>query len=585
MYSRSKTGAFLFALILLASVLLGGTAVAGFSVQNGVLLDGNGAPFVMRGVNYPHVWYTSRTPQAVSDMAGVGVNAVRVVLGSGKQWGPTPASEVKSIIEQLKSRKMIAVLEVHDCTGYGEKGEAAPMSTAVDYWLSIQEVLKGQEDYVIINIANEPLGNNVAQSEWADSHTRAIRRLRSAGLTHTLMVDAANWGQDWEKIMYNNAPQVFNADPRKNIVFSVHMYQVYSSRSTIDDYISKFVNQHKLPLVVGEFGADHQGQDVDEASILELADQYGIGYLGWSWSGNSGGTESLDITINFNVNNLSSWGNTLINSTYGIRNTAEPATIFTDGSGGPAADTGGAPVKIMALGDSITSSPGCWRALLWKDLTENGFANIDFVGTQRPDGCGFQFDGEHEGHPGVLVTNVAANNELVGWLSATHPDVVMMHFGTNDVWSNRSTQQILDAYTTLVNQMRQDNPQIKILVAQIIPVAPDTCADCPQRTIALNNEIPAWAESLSTASSPIVVVDHWTGFNSSTDTYDGVHPNDAGIRKLADNWYGPLTEILGGNSSEPDTGGPTDPKDPTEPEPPQDPVIPGCGTTSGCGGV
>lgn len=329
MYQWSKKGAFLLSLIFLVSVLLSGTAMAGFKVQNGVLLDGNGAPFIMRGVNYPHVWYTSRTTQAINDMAGVGVNAVRVVLGNGRQWGPTPASEVKSIIEQLKSRKMIAVLEVHDCTGYGEKTEAAPMSTAVDYWLSIQNVLKGQEDYVIINIANEPLGNNIPQSQWAETHIQAIQRLRSAGLTHTIMVDAANWGQDWEKIMYNNAPQVFNADPLKNIVFSVHMYQVYGSRSTINDYISKFVNQHKLPLVVGEFGADHQGQDVDEASILELAHQYGIGYLGWSWSGNGGGTESLDITINFNVNNLSSWGNMLINSTYGILRTAEPATIFS----------------------------------------------------------------------------------------------------------------------------------------------------------------------------------------------------------------------------------------------------------------
>jgi mannan endo-1,4-beta-mannosidase len=24
-----------------------------------------------------------------------------------------------------------------------------------------------------------------------------------------------------------------------------------------------------------------------------------------------------------------------------------------------------APTRIMALGDSITGSPGCWRALLW----------------------------------------------------------------------------------------------------------------------------------------------------------------------------------------------------------------------------
>lgn len=207
-----------------------------------------------------------------------------------------------------------------------------------------------------------------------------------------------------------------------------------------------------------------------------------------------------------------------------------------------------APVRIMPLGDSITGSPGCWRALLWKDLTDNGYTDIDFVGTQYPQGCAFPHDGEHEGHGGALATSVAAANELVGWLTATDPDIVLMHFGTNDVWSNRSPEQILSAFTTLVGQMRQNNAHMIILVARIIPVVPDSCPECPQRTIEFNKAIPAWAQSLSTTESPIVVVDHWTGFDASTDTYDGVHPNDAGIRKIADNWYGPLSNILAGGT-------------------------------------
>lgn len=310
--------------------LLCGPSMAGFSVRNGKLLDGNGNAFVMRGVNHPHVWYAYRTPQAIKDIASTGANCVRVVLGNGQQWGPNSVSDVAAVIQQLKENQMIAVLEVHDVTGYGEKQEAAPLSTAVDYWLSIKDAFVGQEDYVIINIGNEPLGNNVAAATWSKIHIDAITRLRNAGLTHTLMVDAANWGQDWERIMLNNAPAVFAADPLGNTVFSIHMYQIYSQRSTIDNYISTFVNTHRLPLVVGEFGADHQGQDVDEAAILELAHQYQIGYLGWSWSGNSWEVQSLDITIGFDVNNLSPWGDFLINSTYGIRNTSAIATVFSD---------------------------------------------------------------------------------------------------------------------------------------------------------------------------------------------------------------------------------------------------------------
>ncbi|MBG0561205.1 cellulose binding domain-containing protein [Actinoplanes aureus] len=192
------------------------------------------------------------------------------------------------------------------------------------------------------------------------------------------------------------------------------------------------------------------------------------------------------------------------------------------------------PTKIMALGDSITGSPGCWRALLWQKLPA---AEVDFVGTLPGQGCGFAYDGENEGHGGFLVTNVANQNQLVGWLSATDPDVVLMHFGTNDAWSNIPAATILAAYTRLVEQMRASNPNMKIIVAQIIPLEPPTCGDCGQRVVTLNAAIPGWAASLSTAASPITVVDQWTGFNTATDTYDGVHPNDAGNVKIANRWY------------------------------------------------
>jgi lysophospholipase L1-like esterase len=40
----------------------------------------------------------------------------------------------------------------------------------------------------------------------------------------------------------------------------------------------------------------------------------------------------------------------------------------------------------------------------------------------------------------------------------------MMHLGTNDVWSNQSPAQILAAYGTMVDWMRQSNPKMRILV-------------------------------------------------------------------------------------------------------------------------
>ena len=205
------------------------------------------------------------------------------------------------------------------------------------------------------------------------------------------------------------------------------------------------------------------------------------------------------------------------------------------------------PVRIMPLGDSITGSPGCWRALLWNKLINAGYTNIDFVGTLPAQGCGVSYDGDNEGHGGHLATNIANQNLLPGWLSATRPDIVIMHLGTNDVWSNLPASQILAAFTTMVGQMRASNPAMKVVVAKIIPVAPSTCAECPARTVLLNDAIPAWAASLTTAQSPITVVDQWTGWVPSTDTYDGVHPSDpAGITKMSEKWYPAVVSALSG---------------------------------------
>lgn len=226
-------------------------------------------------------------------------------------------------------------------------------------------------------------------------------------------------------------------------------------------------------------------------------------------------------------------------------------------SGRPAASAEADPVRIMPLGDSITGSPGCWRALLWNDLLAAGHTDIDFVGTLAPQGCGVAHDGDNEGHGGYLATTIAATDLLPGWLAATDPHVVLMHLGTNDVWSNRSTTEILAAFTTLVAQMRAHNPQMTVLVAQIVPVDPPTCAECADRTTALNAALPAWAAGLTSAASPVTVVDQWTGWDADVDTSDGVHPNASGTAKMAAGWFAPLTAALEDRSGTAPTPTPT----------------------------
>lgn len=336
--------------------LASSASFADFSVNNGQLMDANNKAFVMRGINHAHTWYKPSSQQAMADIAATGANTVRIVLANGQRWSRDNGAQVAQLISWAKANKLISVLEIHDATGWGEDDSAANPSTAVDYFLSadIKSAIQGQEDYVIINFANEFTGNSTS-AQWADIAKTAISRLRAGGLNHTLMIDAANWGQDWSNTMLNNARSVFDSDPRRNTVFSVHMYEVYNSASKVQSYMQAFKN-NGLHLVVGEFAADHKGMNVDEDSIMWHAENLGFGYLGWSWSGNSPDLASLDIARNFNGNDLSPWGARLINGANGIRSTSKLASVFTTTGSSSSTSSAVPPSTNLALGKTALSS-------------------------------------------------------------------------------------------------------------------------------------------------------------------------------------------------------------------------------------
>ena len=301
---------------------------AGFHVSGRYLVDVNGVNFIMRGINHPHNWFPEQTI-GFQQIKAKGANTVRVVLSSGhaQDWAENSASDVANVIQLCKTNKLVCVLEVHDTTGYGEVTDAIALAQAVEYWKKIKSVLAGQEAYIIINLGNEPYGNENAAG-WINDTKNAILAMRSAGFQHMLMVDAPNWGQDWEFIMRDNAVSVFNTDPLRNTVFSIHMYGVFETVASIQNYVSHFVNSG-LPLVIGEFGHFHSDGNPDEDTILASAQANGIGYMGWSWSGNCCGGEYLDMVVDFNPNQETSWGTRIIHGANGILQTSLEAGVYS----------------------------------------------------------------------------------------------------------------------------------------------------------------------------------------------------------------------------------------------------------------
>ena len=346
------------------------TRATGLHISDGRLVEGNGNDFVMRGVNHAHTWYPNET-QSLADVKALGANTVRVVLADGHRWTANSAADVADVIAQCKANRLICVLEVHDTTGYGEDAAAGTLDQAADYWIGLKNVLAGQENYVIINIGNEPWGNTGPEG-WTAPTIAAIQKLRGAGFQHTIMVDAPNWGQDWQGVMRANAKAVYDADTTGNLIFSIHMYSVFDTAAEITDYLNAFVNA-KLPLLIGEFGgpADQWG-DPDEDTMMATAQQLRLGYLAWSWSGNT--DPILDLAIDFDPGRLSSWGQRIFNGVNGIAQTAKEATVFGGGSPG---DTQAPSAPGTPAASAVTATSA---ALTWAAATDSvGVAGYDVV--------------------------------------------------------------------------------------------------------------------------------------------------------------------------------------------------------------
>ncbi len=211
--------------------------------------------------------------------------------------------------------------------------------------------------------------------------------------------------------------------------------------------------------------------------------------------------------------------------------------------------------NVMPLGDSITAST-CYPQVLSQQFKAGNHTNFKFVGTATTNqSCNGAASVATEGHGGYGVTYLPQNStrsactkstgcgsytELQTW-AAEKPDIVLMHYGTNDVWDGQSASSILAAYVSVIAEFRKQNANVIFFVSKIIKLNPSGCSSCLTNVAALAAALTdSWATTNSTATSPIYIVDNYdSGFdpNSTADTSDGVHPTLAGATKMATATY------------------------------------------------
>lgn len=299
----------------------------GFHVDGALLRDANGEPFLMRGINHMHTWFPDELETTIRAIAQTGSNCVRIVLTDGQQWSQADASEVAKIIRLCKQNGLIAILEVHDTTSVNS---VRYLQAAAQYFIDLKEILIGEEAYVIINIANEwPTSSNL--STWKSGYLEVIPLLRAAGLNHAIMVDCFGGGQNGHCMALAGA-EILQADPLKNVLFSLHIYDnVGVSAAKIEQHL-RYGMDAGLCVCVGEFGNEHNGKTVDVDYLLSFCAQNELGYLAWCWKGNAG-TDVMDLSRDWAGTQLSpQWGERVIDGENGIRQSSTICSVFTDNS-------------------------------------------------------------------------------------------------------------------------------------------------------------------------------------------------------------------------------------------------------------
>ncbi len=299
---------------------------SGFFVDGGRPYDANGNDFVIRGVNNAHVWFDTdgryEADDALPPIANYGFNTVRIVWEAGR----AEPSLLREIVARVVELEMIPMLELHDATGSMSNDDLHAMAR---YYAQddVRPILVDFERYLLVNIANEWSGQ-----DFRAAYEGAIDILRNAGINHTLVIDGNQWGQNSDSIL-DNGVALLEYDPQHNLLFSNHMYETYGNQNGGAERITTVLEEavaRQLPYIVGEFGHQHGDplQSIDFQHILDECARLELGYIAWSWKGNNSDVAYLDMAVDWGGNQLTDWGDSIINGPNGVSETSMKSSVF-----------------------------------------------------------------------------------------------------------------------------------------------------------------------------------------------------------------------------------------------------------------
>jgi lysophospholipase L1-like esterase len=221
------------------------------------------------------------------------------------------------------------------------------------------------------------------------------------------------------------------------------------------------------------------------------------------------------------------------------------------------------PVKIMAIGDSITDDcvfNGAWRQYLQTLLDASGYP-FTFVGRNQSVSIGSFTKTSHEGYCGAVVAPPGVMTSPVHGYAGTNvyllkiiadaftnanatPDLVLVLIGANDIGRGRDPYQVAtNDVPNLLDIIFSNAPNASVILAKITSLYGANITGLNYAAYATNvptynaalqamvNQRRALGQNVSLADM-FSVVGIITMFNS-----DYVHPNALGLQAIAQEWF------------------------------------------------
>lgn len=327
----------------------------GFHTDGVRLLDANGKEFLMRGYNYSYAWQKNWWGAAFSTAKKYNCNALRIQLSDGQKdlGGYCDADQVSKLISSCKDNHFIGVFNVQDTGGGNDKNV---LLHAANYWVGIKNAVIGQEKYCIVNIGNEWMESpgrdcngewgEYQENLWSDTYIEAVRRIRSAGIKNTLMIDCNGYGQ-YADIIWKEGQRILDEDKKyfkdgkPNIIFSIHFYEkacYWDYEKGVGSRVAHSIDKALsigAPVCIGEYAYSRKSEEwkMDWETIQDYSKTMNIGYLGWSFTGN-GDAESQGLDM-FNSDGSQMYKNgecIIRHPNDGIQATSVICSVYNDGA-------------------------------------------------------------------------------------------------------------------------------------------------------------------------------------------------------------------------------------------------------------